>query len=260
MALILIHEHDTRVDEPPPHGAIGTSTAWRISDAAPQPRTMEFRKRVLHVGAAIGLHALSHDEVYYVLAGEGEVTSDGETRRLAAGMAAYLYDGAVVGIRQVGDVPLALIVSYPNPSFATAAALPPNRSMPQAAVLPELAYPDVNTAADWLSRAFGFSVRLRIGDHRVQMTVPGGGALIVRQGEGPPGCFAAHSVMVRVADIDAHHAHAVAACAVVAGAPTTYPYGERQYGARDLVGHAWVFTQTVKDVDPADWGGELPLR
>ncbi|WP_457417575.1 cupin domain-containing protein [Roseateles sp. P5_E7] len=113
--MLVIHEDDTRVTEPTPHGAIGMSTAYRISDAAPQPRTMEFRKRVLHPGAAIGLHALTHDEVYYVLSGEGEVRSDGERRRMTAGMAAYLYEGAVVGIWQVGEAPLELIVSYPNP-------------------------------------------------------------------------------------------------------------------------------------------------
>ena len=113
--MLVIHEDATRVEEPPPHGAIGVSTAYRISDAAPQPRAMEFRKRVLHPGAAIGLHALTHDEVYYVLSGEGEVMSDGETQRMTAGMAAYLYKGAMVGIRQVGEAPLALIVSYPNP-------------------------------------------------------------------------------------------------------------------------------------------------
>ena len=33
-------------------------------------------------------------------------------------------------------------------------------------------------------------------------------------------------VMVRVADVDAHHAHAVAAGAAVVSAPTTYPFGE----------------------------------
>ena len=90
------------------------STAYRISDAAPAPRAMEFRKRVLHRGAAIGLHPIDHDEVYYVLSGEGEVTSDGVTRKLKPGMAAYLYRKAVVGIRQTGSEPLALIISYPN--------------------------------------------------------------------------------------------------------------------------------------------------
>ena len=132
-----------------------------------------------------------------------------------------------------------------------------NRSIPDAVVLPELAYPDVNVAADWLARAFGFAVRLRIADHRVQMSVPDGGALVVKQGEVTPDSCASHSVMVRVADVDAHHARAMAAGAAVAGKPTTYPFGERQYGVRDFAGHHWVFTQSVADVDPAAWGGEL---
>lgn len=111
--MVVINERDVVREEAPPHGAIGMSTAYRISDVVPQPRNMEFRKRVLHKGAAIGLHPIAHDEVYYVLSGEGDVTSDGVTQRLKPGMAAYLYDGAVVGIKQVGRKPLALIISYP---------------------------------------------------------------------------------------------------------------------------------------------------
>lgn len=111
--MVVIDERDVVREEAPPHGAIGMSTAYRISDIVPQPRTMEFRKRVLHKGAAIGLHPIAHDEVYYVLSGEGEVTSDGVSRRLRPGMAAYLYDGAVVGIKQIGRKPLSLIISYP---------------------------------------------------------------------------------------------------------------------------------------------------
>jgi mannose-6-phosphate isomerase-like protein (cupin superfamily) len=110
-------------EEPAPHGAIGSSTAYRISDAAPG-RSMEFRKRVLHVGAAIGAHELSHDEVYYVLDGEGEVHSDGRAARLGPGMAAYLYRGATVGIRQLGARPLTIIVSYPLPVAADLAPAP----------------------------------------------------------------------------------------------------------------------------------------
>lgn len=111
--MVVIDERDVVREEAPPHGAIGMSTAYRISDIVPQSRTMEFRKRVLHKGAAIGLHPIAHDEVYYVLSGEGEVTSDGVSRRLRPGMAAYLYDGAVVGIKQIGRKPLTLIISYP---------------------------------------------------------------------------------------------------------------------------------------------------
>ncbi|WP_298401065.1 cupin domain-containing protein [Sphingobium sp.] len=111
--MAVIDEKDVIREEPTPHGKIGLSTAYRISDAVPQPRRMEFRKRILHVGSAIGLHPIAHDEVYYVLSGTGDVTSDGETRSLTPGMTAYLYDGAIVGIKQTGVEPLALIISYP---------------------------------------------------------------------------------------------------------------------------------------------------
>jgi len=110
--MVVVSQVDVAVDQPPPHGAIGMSTSYRISDSAPG-RTMEFRRRVLHVDAAIGEHSIDHDENYYVLGGQGEVVSDGEKRILTLGMAAYLYDGARVGIRQIGTEPLDLIISYP---------------------------------------------------------------------------------------------------------------------------------------------------
>lgn len=113
--MAVIDERETVREEAPPHGAIGMSTAWRISDAAPAPRAMEFRRRMLHRGGAIGEHPIDHDEVYYVLSGEGEVVSDGKRAGLRAGMAAYLYRGAVVGIRQRGREPLSLVIAYPNP-------------------------------------------------------------------------------------------------------------------------------------------------
>lgn len=111
--MVVVSESDVMVREAPPHGAIGMSTAYRISDAAPQPRTMEFRRRVLDPGAAVSEHPIAHDEVYYVTAGRGVVISDGEEAELRPGMAAYLYEGAVVGIRQVGDEPLSIIIAYP---------------------------------------------------------------------------------------------------------------------------------------------------
>lgn len=111
-AMVIIVEEDVKVEEAPPHGKIGMSTAWRISDAVPV-RAFEFRKRALHPGSAIGLHPINHDEIYYVLSGEGVVHSDGAEETLTAGMAAYLYTGATVGIRQLGDHPLVLIIAYP---------------------------------------------------------------------------------------------------------------------------------------------------
>jgi uncharacterized glyoxalase superfamily protein PhnB len=42
-----------------------------------------------------------------------------------------------------------------------------NRSVPPATVVPVLSYPDVRAAVAWLSAAFGFAERTRIGDsHR----------------------------------------------------------------------------------------------
>lgn len=113
-AMVVIDETETVREEAPPHGAIGMSTAYRISDAVAAPRSFEFRKRALHVGAAIGIHPIDHDEIYYVLSGTGIVHSDGEEKELKPGTAAWLYKGAKVGIRQTGDAPLVLIIAYPN--------------------------------------------------------------------------------------------------------------------------------------------------
>ena len=117
-AMVVIDEAATAREEAPPHGAIGMSTAWRISDSVPAPRSFEFRKRALHVGAAIGIHAIDHDEIYYVLSGTGVVHSDGEESELKTGSAAWLYKGAKVGIRQTGGEPLVLIIAYPNKAGA----------------------------------------------------------------------------------------------------------------------------------------------
>lgn len=64
--------------------------------------------------------------------------------------------------------------------------------MPRCTAVPELGYPDVNAAAEWLCLAFGFDVRLRIGNHRIQLHV-GDGAVVLHAAEKP----ARASVMVR---------------------------------------------------------------
>ena len=134
-----------------------------------------------------------------------------------------------------------------------------NQSIPRATVIPELAYPDVNQAATWLCNAFGFTVRLRIMNHRVQLNV-GEGAIVVREpfeSERDRPLGSGHSVMVRIEDADAHCARARAAGARILAEPQTHPYGERQYTAEDLAGHIWKFSQTVADVDPTSWGGTV---
>jgi uncharacterized glyoxalase superfamily protein PhnB len=134
-----------------------------------------------------------------------------------------------------------------------------NRSMPRGVVVPVLRYAEVPAAAAWLCRAFGFQERLRVGSHRVQLGIGRGGAVIVAQGPGDPLNEAPLrcSVMVRVADADAHCARASAAGARLLLPPADHAYGERQYTAMDCGGHVWTFSQTLADVDPAAWGGAL---
>src|SRR5262245_21926630 len=136
-----------------------------------------------------------------------------------------------------------------------------NRSIPSAAVVPVLIYPDVRAAVAWLSGAFGFTERVRIGeDHRSQMRA-GDGAIIVgdvRHDRRPPRPGeATHAVMVRVDDATAHCARARAHGAEILMEPTDFEYGERQYSAADLAGHQWTFSETLADVAPESWGGEL---
>jgi uncharacterized glyoxalase superfamily protein PhnB len=132
-----------------------------------------------------------------------------------------------------------------------------NRSIPRATVIPVLAYPDVNQAAAWLCDAFGFTLRLRIGDYRVQLNA-GDGAVIVREMRPNEvnavlgvGC----SVTVRVEDIDALCNKARNRGARVTQEPTTHPYGERQCNVIDFAGYSWTFSQSVADVHPQEWGG-----
>jgi uncharacterized glyoxalase superfamily protein PhnB len=128
-----------------------------------------------------------------------------------------------------------------------------NRSIPAVTIIPVLGYPDVAAAVAWLTAAFGLRERLRIGDHRAQLTF-GAGALVVAQSDAAP---AGGSVMVRVSDADAHATRARLAGARIEREPADHPYGERQYSAVDPWGHAWTFTETIADVDPAAWGGTV---
>ncbi len=135
-----------------------------------------------------------------------------------------------------------------------------NRSVASAVVVPVLIYPDVAAAVQWLGAAFGFVERLRIADHRAQMTFGDGAIIVAEPTQGravPKRGENAHAVMVRVPDADAHCARARAHGAVIVSEPEDFPYGERQYSARDLAGHSWVFSETLDDVDPASWGGEI---
>ncbi len=133
-----------------------------------------------------------------------------------------------------------------------------NRSVPPAAVVPVLSYPDVRAAVAWLSAAFGFAERTRIGEsHRAQMSIGAEGAMIVAEfrGEEPaPGDEVTHLVRVRVEDVNAQFERARAHGARVIEPPTDREYGERDCTVEDVAGHRWQFAETVRDVAPEDYG------
>ncbi|WP_310569078.1 SRPBCC domain-containing protein [Gemmatimonas sp.] len=143
---------------------------------------------------------------------------------------------------------------------ASAAAPLRNRSIPDTTFIPVRSYPDLEAAVAWLRDVLGARERLRIPGHRVQLSV-GDGAMVVAAwdaaavpatGGRPPAVL-----MVRVPDVHAAYARAIALGATGLTPPADHPYGERQASVRDPAGHAWMLTQTIADVDPASWGGEL---
>jgi uncharacterized glyoxalase superfamily protein PhnB len=135
-----------------------------------------------------------------------------------------------------------------------------NRSAPPPTITPVLVYPDVRAAVDWLAAAFGFEERVRIGEaHRAQLQFGDDGAVVVAdvggRRVGPAGDGATHMIKVRVEDVDAAVARAVEHGASVIEELRTYEYGERSCMLADPAGHRWELSQTVRDVDPAEWGG-----
>ena len=136
-----------------------------------------------------------------------------------------------------------------------------NRSMPPGTIIPELVYGDLEAAVDWLCKTFGFKERLRIQDHRSQLVFGDASVIAVaHNGEGaaqPLQGEPTHSLMIRLADVDQHYTHVNACAAHILHPPETYPFGERQYTVEDPGGHRWTFTQSVADVDPEQWGGQL---
>ena len=140
------------------------------------------------------------------------------------------------------------------------AAVLTNRSAPPVTVTPVLVYPDVRAAVAWLGTAFGFEERVRVGEaHRAQLRVGLDGAVIVADAHGnqaaPSEGSVTHIIKVRVPDVEAAFTHAREAGARAIQEPTTFEYGERSCTLEDLAGHRWELTQSVRDVEPEEWGG-----
>ena len=130
-------------------------------------------------------------------------------------------------------------------------------------------YAEPAAAIDWLCRAFGFEVRLKVeGDGgRIEHSelVFGDGLIMVGgagdSGRRPDEPFRSprsmdgantQSLCVCVDDVDAHCQRARAAGARIVHEPATQDYGDeywsdRTYMAMDPEGHRWWFMQRVRD-------------
>ena len=110
---LVVHEKDIAKQQPGPHGGAGTTTAYPFFADAPG-LGFNFRKRVLHKGAGIGLHPHDKDEVYYVISGRGLYLYDGKAVEVQPGHAMLVRAGSTHGIQQRGDEDLVLLITYPS--------------------------------------------------------------------------------------------------------------------------------------------------
>ena len=131
-------------------------------------------------------------------------------------------------------------------------------------------YEDAPAAIDWLCRAFGFEVRVKIegegGSIEHSELTYGEGLIMVgqaglahkpsfRQSPRSLGGGNTQNMMIYVDDADAHCEHARANGAKIVKEPTTTDYGEewwtdRGYECEDLEGHHWWFYQRLRDPKP----------
>jgi uncharacterized glyoxalase superfamily protein PhnB len=139
----------------------------------------------------------------------------------------------------------------------------PNRSAPRSLITPVLPVEDVRAAVAWYVDVLGLVEHVRIGDgHRAQLGVDGSRAeLVVRERRSDEAREAGGAqVMFRVHDVRATLDAARRAGAHGDESPHDHAYGERQAAFVDPFGHAWVLTQTLRDVDPEEWGGTTVVR
>lgn len=134
-----------------------------------------------------------------------------------------------------------------------------NRSAPPGPVIPELAYPDVSAAVDWLVDVLGFVERVRIGPgHRAQLSFGEGSLIVADLGHdrgAPTGSETSQSVMLRVQDVASLCDRIREKGGTIVQEPHDFEYGERQCTFLDPAGHRWSLTETLRDVPPEDWGG-----
>jgi uncharacterized glyoxalase superfamily protein PhnB len=125
-----------------------------------------------------------------------------------------------------------------------------------------LFYDDAPKAIEWLGRAFGFEVRLKVegedGGIVHSELVFGDGLIMVASASRQPywksprsiGGANTQSLFMYVDDVEAHCARARAAGATIATEMKTADYGDewwvdRNYEAVDVEGHHWWFAQRM---------------
>ena len=119
-------------------------------------------------------------------------------------------------------------------------------------LIPILTYQDIPAAHDFLVHAFGFEaggVSRNSDDQPIHGEVRSGDAPIwlhrvtpEHRLDSPAASDVANSgLFVFVDDVDAHYERARAAGALIDSQPVDQPYGQREYGARDIEGHRWWF-------------------
>ena len=141
-----------------------------------------------------------------------------------------------------------------------------NRSVPVDTLLPHIGYQNVAEACEWLGRVFGFKEAYRYGVPVAGVQMYIGQAYIMlrnaRQGCMIPARlgYGTQNLTVFVDDVDTHYARAKAAGARIVEELHETEYGERQYGAEDIDGHLWLFSQHARDVSPEEWGATVMSR
>jgi len=119
--------------------------------------------------------------------------------------------------------------------------------------IPLLVYEDIPAAHDFLVKAFGFEsggVMRNAEGQPVHGEVRAGDTTIwlhrVAPEHGLASTLTGSGLVVHVDDVDAHFKHAKAAGVRTDSEPVDQPYGQREYGARDLEGHRWWFATPAK--------------
>ena len=129
--------------------------------------------------------------------------------------------------------------------------------MPSNIIIPVLHYINLDQAIDWLCKCFGFKQRWRVGNHRAQLSYAGGTIAVTEMSDKSKGDFnlQQHSILARVGNVNKHFENSSSHGVEIIQTPSDLPFGERQYSVRDIGGHLWTFSESIKDVIPEDWGG-----